>query len=110
MNIAASFFAGANAIAIIAKGPASGETILPGLVAVAVALVAAMPVGALFIALPNIARFLLVIGVLIYLLLRDLRAVAGGLFPTWYGDLRTRLTFWACISLAMVMARLLLRI
>lgn len=108
--IVASFFAGYNANAIMAKGANSGESVLPGLIGAAVAWIGALPVGAFAIAIPNVARFLLVIGALIFLLFRDLRAVSIGLLPPWYGPLRARLTFWASISLLMIMSRLLLPI
>ncbi|NWG72136.1 MAG: DUF3429 domain-containing protein [Parvularculaceae bacterium] len=109
-SIVASFFAGFNANAVIFKGSGSGESVLPGLVGASVAWIGALPVGAFGIAMPNVARFLLVIGALIFLLLRDLRAVSIGLLPPWYGPLRMRLTFWACISLILIGSRLLLRI
>lgn len=108
--VVASYFAGFNANAIVSKGGSTGESILPGMIGVAVAWLGALPVGAFGIAIPNTFRFLLVIGALIFLLLRDLRAVSIGILPPWYGPLRTRLTFWACISLLMILSRLLVRI
>jgi hypothetical protein len=106
--IVASYFAGFNAHAILAKS-GGGESILPGMIGAAVAWIGALPVGSFGLAIPNVLRILLVVGALVFLLLRDLRAVSVGILPGWYGPLRTRLTFWACISLLMILSRLLLR-
>lgn len=84
------------------------ESLLPGILAALVAWVAAWPVGAYGLSLPEASRYVLMIGVLAYFLLRDLRAVGEGLLPPWYGPLRMRLAFWACISLAMIAARLII--
>lgn len=85
----------------------SREAFLPGLIAAAVAWFAIWPIGAFYIHVHDIIRYLLLIGVFAYLLLRDLRAVAAGEFPAWYGPLRMRVTFWTCLALALMGVRTL---
>jgi hypothetical protein len=104
----ASYHAGFAGGGILAKSDRTNESLVPGGVAALVAWVAAWPVGAFGLSPPEFLRYVLVIGVLAYFLLRDLRAVAEGLLPAWYGPLRMRLTFWASISLAMIAARLII--
>ena len=53
-------------------------------------------------------RYLIIIALFIYLLLRDLAAVRAELLPRWYGELRKYLTFWATMALLLMMSRLLL--
>ncbi len=104
----ASYSAGFGHGTILAKADRTAEPLTPGVVAALIAWIAAWPAGSFGIPIPDIARFILVIGALAYFLMRDLRAVGEGLMPAWYGPLRTRLTFWATISLAMIVARLLI--
>lgn len=106
-GLIAAYIAGTGAGGLLTGGPRRGEGLLPGMIAVLVAWVAIWPVGAFSLALNDILRYLIVILVLVFLLLRDLRAVADGALPHWYGPLRKRLTFWASISLALIMCRAL---
>ena len=53
-------------------------------------------------------RCILLIGVLAYLLFRDLRAVSENGLPDWYGPLRIRLTIAACSFLGLIAIRLAL--
>lgn len=104
-GVSAGYRAGMGAGSILAGK--SNEPFLPSLVAAAVAWFAIWPIGAFYIHVHDIIRYLLLIGVFAYLLMRDLRAVATGQFPAWYGALRTRITFWTCISLALMGVRTL---
>lgn len=78
-----------------------------GMIAVLAAWISAWPPGFLFVYLPDVARIGIVILVFVYLLARDRRAVAAGELPQWYGALRFRLTFWASMMLAAIIARLI---
>ena len=102
--IVASYIAGVGAGGVFSKSMPTPETLGPGMIAAMAAWLAAWPQGALFVSLPSGARFLIAIGVLVYLWLRDKRAVTEGLLPDWYGALRTRLTFWACLFLLAIVA------
>ena len=105
--IIVSYLAGFSGGGILAKSPGTSEPLLPGMIAALAAWLALLPADAFGVALRDYMRFFLVIAALAYLLLRDLRAVAEGLLPAWFGALRIRLTFWAVISLMMIMARAL---
>lgn len=106
--IIVSYLAGFGGGGILAKSPATREPFLPGMIAALAAWLAMLPADAFGVYLPDYLRYFLVIAAFAYLLLRDLRAVAGGLLPGWYGALRIRLTFWAVISLMLIMARSLI--
>ncbi|MEK7266788.1 MAG: DUF3429 family protein [Pseudomonadota bacterium] len=102
-GIVAAYMAGAGAGAgLKSHSPASLQG---GVIATLAAWFAIWPGGFLTFSVPSVQRYLILIAVYVWILLRDLRA--GGDFPSWYGALRTRLTFWACISLILIMARLL---
>lgn len=81
------------------------EPLLAGMIAALAAWFAIWPGGFLTFSVPAAWRYLILIAVFVWLLLRDLRA--AGSFPSWYGPLRIRLTFWTCISLVLIMARLI---
>jgi len=104
---AASYIVGVGAGSALSKTGLSLDHIRAGMIAALVAWIAAWPPGALFIRLPDTARYAIVVGVFVYLLLRDRRAVAAGALPNWYGALRTRLTFWTCLFLAAIISRLM---
>lgn len=104
-GVSAGYRAGIGAGAALAGK--SNEPFLPGLVAAAVAWFAIWPIGAFYIHVHDIFRYFLLIGVFAYLWMRDLRAVAAGQFPGWYGTLRTRVTFWTCLALALMGVRTL---
>lgn len=102
-GIIAAYMAGVGAGAgLKSHSPAS---LVPGMIATLAAWFAIWPGGFLVFSVPSVQRYLILIAVYVWILLRDLRSSAD--FPSWYGALRTRLTFWACISLTMIMARLL---
>lgn len=102
-GIVAAYLAGVGAgAAFKSRAPVSA---LPGAIAALAAWFAIWPGGFLYFSVPAVQRYLILIAVFVWLLLRDLRA--AGDFPSWYGALRTRLTFWTCVSLFLIMARLL---
>lgn len=105
--IIVGYLAGFGGGGILAKSPVTNEPLLPGMVAALIAWIALLPNDAFGIILRDYMRYFLIIAALAYLLLRDLRAVSEDLLPDWYGRLRIRLTFWAVISLMMIMARAL---
>ena len=102
-GIVAAYLAGVGAGAAL-KSPAP-QSALPGMIAALAAWFAILHGGVLTLSAPAVWRYAILITVFIWLLMRDLRA--AGDFPSWYGALRTRLTFWAAITLTMMMARLL---
>lgn len=81
------------------------RALLPGVIVLVVAVVAALPSGTFGLPFGVVARAILLIGAFLYLLMRDLRDVEAGVYAPWYRALRNRLTFWASISLAMIAAR-----
>lgn len=102
-GIVAAYLAGIGAgSALRIHSPAS---LVGGVTATLAAWFAIWPGGFLYFSVPAVQRYLILIAVFAWILLRDLRR--AGDFPSWYGALRTRLTFWACISLILIMARLL---
>ncbi len=101
-GIIAAYMAGAGAGAGLKS--LAAQPLLPGMIAALIAWFAIWPSGLLYFSVPAVWRYLLLILVLLWLLLRDLRAAAD--FPSWYGPLRIRLTMWASLSLALIAARL----
>lgn len=102
--VIAGYLAGVGAGGLIGRREDRGEPLAFGMAAALVAWFAIWPTGPFAPAW----RAVLIILVLSYLLLRDLRAAAAGDFPAWYGPLRIRLTFWAALALLLIMSRLLL--
>lgn len=103
--IVVSYIVGVGVGGALSKDGISLNAARTGMVATLVAWLAAWPPGVLFITLPDILRYAIMILVFAFLLMRDLRAVAAGAAPHWYGALRTRLTFWASLFLAAMMVR-----
>jgi len=83
------------------------ESFLPSQLMVLVAFIAVLPSGVFFMGLGAAWRHLIILLLLIYLLMRDMNATSAGLFPKWYGALRMRLTFWAGLSILLIISRLL---
>lgn len=102
-GIIAAFLAGAGAGAGLKSRSAASLT--GAMIAALAAWFAIWPGGFLVFSVPAVQRYMILIAVFVWILLRDLRR--AGDFPSWYGALRTRLTFWACISLILIMARLI---
>ena len=105
-GVIAAYMAGAGAGAILASPNQTREPLLPGMIAALIAWIAILPDGFFFLYLPFFWRYALLILVFAYLLLRDLRAVETGQLPSWYGNLRVRLTLWACLSMALIATRM----
>ncbi|MFN0024453.1 MAG: DUF3429 domain-containing protein [Parvularculaceae bacterium] len=106
-GVIASFLAGTGIGASLKGGHETYEPFLPRMIAVVVVWFAIWPGGFLTFSVPAVWRYLIVITVFAWLLMRDLETTARGSFPSWYGALRIRLTFWACVSLVLIMARLI---
>ena len=102
-GVVAAYLAGMGAGAALKSH--APQTLLASVLATLLAWFAILHGGILTYTTPAVWRYILLIGVYGYLLLRDLRA--AGDFPSWYGALRTRLTFWACVCLTLIMARLM---
>lgn len=102
-GIIAAYLAGAGAGAGL-RGHAPAP-LLPGMIAALAAWFAIWPSGFLTFSVPAAWRYLILIVVFVWLAMRDLRSAHD--FPSWYGPLRVRLTFWTCVSLVLIMARLL---
>lgn len=107
-GIVAAFLAGIGAGGMLAAPGRTAEGALAGMIAMLVAWIAVWGGGLFSIVLGAAWRYALVIGVLIYLWLRDVRAAEAGELPRWYALLRGRLTFWACLCLLAIMSRMLL--
>ncbi len=104
--IIAAFLAGTGAGASLKGGAETYEPFLPRMLAALIAWFAIWPDGASAISMPAVWRYLIMITVFGWLLMRDLETAAKGGFPAWYGALRLRLTFWACVSMILIMSRL----
>lgn len=102
-GVTAAFLAGAGA------GAGLRSLHQPAPAPVAIAVLACWfviwPAGFLTWSAPLVWRYLALIAVFVWLLLRDLKAAEN--FPSWYAPLRIRLTFWTCVSLVLIMARLI---
>lgn len=107
-GIIAAYMAGTGAGAIITSPVKTKEPLLPGMIATLIAWIAIMPNGFLVFSIGAAWRYGLIIFVLIYLLFRDLRAVENRQLPSWYGNLRVRLTIWASLGLLLIAVRLAL--
>ncbi|HBS34461.1 MAG TPA: hypothetical protein DEA50_05200 [Parvularcula sp.] len=107
-GIILAFLAGAGAGAALKSGPEAQEPFLPRMVVALAAWFVILHGGFLTFSIPAAWRYLIVIALFVWLLMRDLRTAANGGFPSWYGALRIRLTLWAIVSLVLVMSRLIL--
>ncbi len=106
-GVIAGYMAGMGAGALLLTGKPTEERFLPGMIAALMACFTILPSFSVVIDLDYFWRIGLLILVFVYLLMRDLRAVKAGGMPIWYGNLRMRLTFWACLLLAVMAVRLL---
>ncbi|WP_411817539.1 DUF3429 family protein [Hyphococcus sp. DH-69] len=100
------FFAGAGFGTSIGANATSSP--LPNILITLLAFLAILPNGVFFLALGAAQRHFILLVLMIYLLARDLATVSGHSAPRWYGTLRIRLTFWAGISIILIISRLLL--
>ena len=99
--VVAVFLAGMEAVAGLR---APGRLAQP-LIAALIAWFIIAPLGAFA---PPALRYLLLLALFVLLNVRDLKDAAAGDFPSWYGPLRTRLTFWTMASLTLIMLRLMM--
>ena len=106
--IVVSFLAGIGAAASIIANREERSSFLPPIIVTLVAVIAIVPDGTFFYSLGAAWRHLIILLALLYLLMRDMAAVDAGFLPRWYGALRSRLTFWAVLSLALIISRLML--
>ena len=100
------FLAGVSAGAIIIANAPQHESFLPSIMIALTALVVVMPSGTFFFSIGAAVRHTVILVLLIYLLMRDLNYVRAGIFPAWYGNLRSRMTLWAGLSLILIIGRL----
>lgn len=107
-GVIAAFLAGTGAGVSLKGGHDAHEPFLPRMIAVLIAWFAIWPGGFLIFSVPAVWRYVIILAVFGWLLMRDLETAAKGGYPAWYGALRTRLTFWACVSLILIMSRLIL--
>ncbi|MEL6213931.1 MAG: DUF3429 domain-containing protein, partial [Pseudomonadota bacterium] len=102
-GVIAAYMAGMGAGGLLFGPQTSREPMILGMVATLTAWLAVwtnLPFG---IEIPLAWRHGLVLLVLVYILLRDLRAIEFGNMPSWYGGLRIFLTSVAGVSIFAVM-------
>lgn len=107
-GIVAAYLAGVGAGSMLSPKLKQPRGFLPSMLAALVAVAMIAPSGLFFFSLGAAWRHFVILLVLVYLLLRDLNSVKAGLLPAWYGALRSRLTFWASLSIALIAGRLTL--
>lgn len=100
------YLSGIGAGASLAATANHGRSFLPGMLVALAALVVIVPSGTFFFSIGAVWRHLIILLLMIYLLFRDINNVSAGLLPAWYGNLRTRLTLWAGLSIALIIMRL----
>ena len=103
-----AYLAGAGAGEKLAQTEDRGASFLRGQLITLGGFLAALPNGVFFMSLGAVWRHAIILGLLVYLLMRDMNAVDAGRLPRWYGALRLRLTFWAGLAIMLVASRLLL--
>ncbi len=101
-----AYLAGAGAGVTLSPAVKQYESFLPGQLITLLAVAAIIPSGVFFFSLDAAWRHLIILALLIYLLMRDLQAASAGVLPRWYAQLRLRLTLWAGLAIALIIARL----
>jgi len=107
-GVIAAYLAGVGAGGLLSGPRTVDDSFLLNMIAALVAFLAVWTNLPFTLDIAAAWRHAMVFLVLIYLLLRDLRAVDAGNLPQWYGALRTRLTFWAGVSILAVISKLIL--
>ncbi|MHA7871100.1 MAG: DUF3429 family protein [Hyphococcus sp.] len=107
-GIIVAYLAGGGAGAVLAPKAKVTESFLPGQLITLAAFAAILPTGVFFMSIGAAWRHTIILILLIYLLMRDTGAANAGVLPRWYGALRMRLTFWASLSILLIISRLLL--
>jgi len=105
-SVIVAYLAGVGAGGLLNQERQKNEPLLPGMITVLVAWIAVWGNLPFRLNIPGAWCHGLILLALIYLLLRDLRAVEAGILPSWYGSLRIRLTFWAGLSITAVILKL----
>lgn len=106
-GVIVAYLSGISAGSILTSNAKHRRRLLPGMLVALAAFFVILPSGTFFMSIGAAWRHFIILLLLIYLLLRDLNSVRAGLLPGWYGALRTRLTLWACFSIALIIGRLL---
>ena len=99
-GIVAAFLAGAAAATAVHEGSAA-RAAAPFAASAIISWFAIWPSGFLYFSVPAVWRYLILIAVFLWLGARDQSG------PAWYIALRTRITFWTCVSLVLIMSRLI---
>ncbi len=99
-GIIAAFFAGVGGASALRSGSSAQAT--PYMAAALIAWFAIWPAGFLYFSLPAAWRYLILILVFAWLAMRASAPSSSG-----YGAIRVRMTFWICVSLALIMIRLI---
>ncbi len=107
-GIIASYLAGMGAGQALHKNRPGIMAYLPGMIATLIAWAMVLPDGYFFFSLGPVWRMLIMILVFGWLFTRDSALTSLGVWPSWYGRLRMRLTAWVAILLCAIIARLLL--
>jgi hypothetical protein len=107
-GVIAAYLAGIGAGSMLHPKLNQPRGFLPSMLAALAAVIMILPSGTFIFTIGAAWRHFVILMILIYLLLRDLSAVDAGLLPRWYGELRSRLTFWASVSIALIASRLTL--
>ena len=107
-GVVIAYLSGIGAGAMIPSGGGRQQSFVPGILVVLAAFFAILPYGVFVISIDGVWQHLIILLLLVYLLIRDLNGVRAGILPAWYGELRTRLTMWAGLSIVLIMARLFL--
>ena len=107
-GVIVAYLAGVGAGGQLIALSTSNRSFLPSMLAALAAFFIILPNGVFFLSIGGAWRHLIMILLLIYLLLRDLRSVDLGVLPRWYGALRVRLTLAASTCIALIVVRLFL--
>lgn len=106
--IIASYMAGMGAGQALSNDRSGKMTYLPGMIATLIAWAMALPDGYFFFTLGSVWRMTVIIFVFVWLFMRDSALTGTGVWPSWYGRLRFRLTAWVIVLLGAIIARLIL--
>lgn len=106
-GVICAYMAGTGAGGLLFGPQTSREPLFPAIIATLIAWIAISHNLPFNMDIPQAWRHALVLLVLVYLLLRDLRAVDSGNLPSWYGGLRIFLTSVAGTCLFAIMVWLI---
>ncbi len=106
--IIAAFMAGMGTGVHLQQNKSSIFAYLPSMIAALIAWVMVLPNGYFFFSLGSLWRAFFIALIFAWLYTRDQAMVRRNIWPSWYTDLRLRLTAWVIISLSAIIARMLL--